>query len=208
MSSFLEFEGKKVELAIQKACKQLKINEEKINYEVVSYGSTGIFGLVGAKKARIRVEVAGDTVASASEKQASGIKPQTPGTESEVAEKENLNELEEIGPFGKTVVEKILAAISPESTVLMELKKNGLLYKINGGNSGVIIGKRGQTLDAVQYIVEKIINKKCTERVRIQIDVEGYLENRKDNLQALAGKLAEKVKKNRQTCHRGTHDCQ
>ena len=55
MSPWLEFEGKNVEMAIKEACDKLNIPKEKLKYDVVSYGSTGIFGLVGTKKARIKV---------------------------------------------------------------------------------------------------------------------------------------------------------
>ena len=55
MPSFLEFEGKNVDKALQKASEELKTTIEKLKHDVVSYGSSGIFGLVGAKKAKIRV---------------------------------------------------------------------------------------------------------------------------------------------------------
>ncbi len=57
MSVQMEFDGKDVELAVKKASKKLNLPAEKLKYTVISYGSTGIFGLVGAKKARIRVNV-------------------------------------------------------------------------------------------------------------------------------------------------------
>ena len=66
---------------------------------------------------------------------------------------------------------------------------------MHGGNSAVLIGKRGQTLEAIQYIVEKIVNKNRKGRVSIHIDVEGYLEKRRISLQRLAVKMAEKVKR-------------
>ena len=55
MTSGLEFEGKDVEDAVKSACAELNIAEDKLKYDVISYGSTGIFGLVGVKKAKIRV---------------------------------------------------------------------------------------------------------------------------------------------------------
>jgi len=61
----------------------------------------------------------------------------------------------------------------------------------------VLIGKRGQTLDAIQYLVEKIVNKHSQKRLRLQVDVEGYLESRKKNLEDLAFRLAQKAQKNR-----------
>ena len=55
MSSEVEFSGRTAERAIERACQQLDIKEENLNYQVVTRGSTGIFGIVGAKKARIKV---------------------------------------------------------------------------------------------------------------------------------------------------------
>ncbi len=67
----------------------------------------------------------------------------------------------------------------------------------------MLIGKRGQTLDAIQFIVEKIINKRQHKRVRIQVDVGGYLEKRKANLKELASRTAEKVCKSGKPCSIG-----
>ena len=55
MSPFIEVEGKNIEKAIEKACSKLKVARDALKYEVISYGSSGIFGLAGIKKARIRV---------------------------------------------------------------------------------------------------------------------------------------------------------
>ena len=57
MTPDLEFQGKNVEKAVEAACQQLDIKPEKLKYDVVSYGSTGIFGLVGTKKAKIRIYI-------------------------------------------------------------------------------------------------------------------------------------------------------
>ena len=68
------------------------------------------------------------------------------------------------------------------------------MFNIDGGNPAALIGRRGQVLEAIQYLVEKIINKHSEQRIRVQIDVEGYLNNRRVRLQKLAGRLAEKAK--------------
>ena len=77
----------------------------------------------------------------------------------------------------------------------MTQKRDKLLFSISGGDSGVLIGKRGQTLEAIQYLLEKMINKKSTNRVRVLVDVEGYLDKRKNNLQQMASRMAEKAKR-------------
>ena len=60
---------------------------------------------------------------------------------------------------------------------------------------GILIGKHGQTLDAIQSIVEKVINKRRKNRTRVLVDIEGYLETRKEKLEKLAMRLAEKSKR-------------
>ena len=62
--SSLEFEEKNVDRAVKKACKDLNMTQDEIRYEVLSYGSSGIFGLAGAKKARIRVTIPEKTLVS------------------------------------------------------------------------------------------------------------------------------------------------
>ena len=70
-----------------------------------------------------------------------------------------------------------------------------LRLNVTGGNPAVLIGKKGQTLEAIQYVVEKVLSKRCGERVRVLVDVEGYLETRKQNLQRLSSRLADKAKR-------------
>jgi spoIIIJ-associated protein len=74
-------------------------------------------------------------------------------------------------------------------------QKGRLVFSISGGDSGVLIGKRGQTLEAIQYLLEKMINKKSTNRIRVLVDVEGYLDKRKSNLKLMASRMAEKAKR-------------
>jgi len=189
MSSYREFEGKNVESAINNACEELNISEESLEHEVVSYGSTGIFGLVGTKKARIRVFLREERFGEDSFERKDGLIDSTAVVDVQTADSQ-----EDIAAYGEAVLQTILDCITPDTTVSVENKKEGVFYRVQGGNSAILIGKRGQTLDAIQYIVEKIINKKSGVRIRIQIDIEGYLENRKVGLQELAARLASKVK--------------
>lgn len=212
MPSQMEFEDKDVDLAVKKAGKKLNLPAEKIKYTVISYGSTGIFGLVGAKKARIRVTVPdavpqkpqlSQPVATPEPDLASGIEPDinlppeppTPETSTEIATQKNLQEQDQaILQAGKDVLQRIVDAITSEASIIVEGEGETIRFNISGGNSAALIGKRGQTLDAIQYLIEKIVNRQNDDRIRIQIDIEGYLKNRKNNLEELAGSLAAKVK--------------
>jgi len=205
MSPSLEFEEKNVEMAVKKACEKLNIPREKLKHDVISYGSTGIFGLVGTKKARIRVTLpepsrAPEQKESDSEKNSGGSPP--PAKDDTDLQIDVAPEKPEILPsdedpkdIGRDALQRIIDLITTDATIAIEERSNRIFFNVKGGNSGILIGKRGQTLEAIQYVLEKIVNKKRQERIRIQVDVEGYLEKRRISLEGLATRLAEKVKR-------------
>lgn len=197
MSKTLEFKGKNVDQALLKASDELNLPAEKIKHEVLAYGSSGIFGLVGVKKAKIKVFVDEDKIKSKpprsgeKDKQAPE-KKLAPGDETgndAVVTKDD----EELAASGIQSLQKIVNGITSDATVNLEQQRGNFLFTVSGGDSGVLIGKRGQTLEAIQYLLEKMINKKSTNRVRVVVDVEGYLEKRKTNLQQMASRMAEKA---------------
>lgn len=200
MSKALEFKGKNVDQALQEASDELKIPVAKIKHEVIAYGSSGIFGLVGVKKAKIKVFV--------EEKKAFKKIPEpvldSPATDkadslsidSKESDDQSSTKYDEgLVNSGIDALQKIVDSISSGATVGVDKKRDRLLYTVTGGESGVLIGKRGQTLEAIQYLLEKMINKKSTNRVRVLVDVEGYLEKRKNNLKQMATRMGEKAKR-------------
>jgi len=204
MTRDLEFEGNNIEKTVEIACEELKIPREKLKYDVISYGSSGIFGLVGTKKARIRViisESTEDVSGKASDKE----KSNAPKEEEKVSISSS-NQITADSPglqtfpenpreLGQQVLQRIVDVITTGAKISVEEKPERICYKVDGGNAAILIGKRGQTLEAIQYIVEKIINKRNEQRVRIQVDIEGYLEMRRDSLRRLAERLSEKAKR-------------
>ncbi len=205
MSKVIEFESSSVDKAIEKACRELNLTEETLKHDIISYGSTGIFGLVGTKKARIRVTVpdvsvpepapvesvdATDTALDAAE-----ASPVTAAAE-EAAETLDQHGLGE-GPaeLGREVLQQMIDFITTDATISVNNRPERIEFDINGGNTGVLIGKRGQTLEAMQYLVDKIVSKKFEQRIRVQIDVEGYLKNKRAHLENMAKRMGEKAKR-------------
>ena len=207
MSSF-EYEGKNVDKAVEKACEQLNLTQDEIDYEVLSYGSTGIFGLAGAKKARILVnlpekadgleaetELPGEDPINCNNAEASNVSPEVSGSgwQAGSALPEKPSER------GRTVLQRIVDAITSDAEILVEEDSERMLLKVAGGNAAMLIGKKGQTLEAIQSIFDKVVNKQDNHhrngKIRVQVDVEGYLETRKINLEKLALRLAEKSKR-------------
>jgi len=205
MSSSLEFEDKNVELAVKKACEELNIPKEKLRHDVISYGSTGIFGLVGTKKARIRVTVPKEfkdlkveVPDAAKQKIASSdlvLEEEGLRTDVLISEGDVFHSDGDPEEIGRDALQRILDLITTDASISSNEKSNRIFFDVKGGNSAILIGKRGQTLEAIQYIVEKIVNKSRKDRVGIQVDVEGYLEKRRISLEKAAMRLAEKVKR-------------
>lgn len=177
MLASYEFEGKTKEEAVRKACQKLDVSEEQLEIEVLSYGSTGIFGLVGAKNAQIRVCLRKALEARIDEKK--------PGTKEEI---------EEVAEIARSTLERILSFILDDASVTVAKNRSGIVLKIETSNPAILIGRHGRTLDALQYITRKIVRKKRATRVGISFDVEGYRDRRKESLTQFALRLGEKVK--------------
>lgn len=223
MTTCLEFEDKTVQKATEKAINSLNIPKDKLKIDIISYGSSGIFGLVGMKKAKIRVTIPDnhhfevpDSIAEESEipvaekknadaKRVSSIvqdvfniQTKEPGknqVEPETQPSLQEEDLDEISKTAEKTLVHIISHITEDANVSVEAKAETIIFNIEGGNSGVLIGKRGQTLEALQYLLEKIVNKTYNRRMHIQIDVEGYLAGRKNRLKSMAQNISKKVKR-------------
>ena len=166
-----EFEGRNTEDAIQNASRELDLPVEELNIDVIEPGSAGIFGLVGGKKAKIKVSL-----------------KTTPEPE-EAEHREDAR-------VAKEVLEKILSLIPIEATVEAERLDEGRInLTINGDRSGLLIGRKGKTLDALQFIVNKIVNKALDKKVDVVIDSEDYRRRREESLTQLANKMGDKVRR-------------
>ncbi len=215
----MEFKGKNVDKALEKASAKLKVPKNQIKYEILSYGSSGIFGLAGTKKARIRVNLVdqkeNEEFVAARETEAHAIDiddtPEIPAEDLEVVEKEdpghsgNSEFPQEAIDIGRDVLQRIIDAITSDAHITIGKDSERILFDVAGGNPALLIGKRGQTLEAIQSLVEKVVNKHRNNdnRIRVQVDVEGYLETRKENLEQLAYRLAEKAQRIRKPISMG-----
>ena len=160
----IEVTGKTVEDAITNALVQLETTSDKIEYEVVEKGSSGILGIFNSKPAKIlawKKETMEDSV------------------------REFMNDV--FNAMGLTVTIE-MSVNDEEDTIDINLV---------GDDMGVLIGKRGQTLDSLQYLISLVANKNSDKYYRVKLDTENYRERRKDTLESLAKNTAYKVKRTR-----------
>jgi len=98
----------------------------------------------------------------------------------------------------ETFLKEVLAAMEMEVTIASKIDSDGALYfDMQGDNMGILIGKRGQTLDSLQYLVNRVANKNQEGYVRVKLDTENYRKRRKETLENLAKNIAFKVKRSR-----------
>ncbi len=162
--SILEIEDKSVEDAIAAACQKLKLPREKLEIEIISKGSSGIFGIVGARKAKIRVTAKAPSAELTAEK-------------------------------AKEVLNEILKHVDLPNVVECEAKEEFYYLNITSNGSGLLIGKRGKTLNALQFLVSKIVSRQAGENISVIVDTENYRSKRELSLTELAHQLSDKVKK-------------
>jgi spoIIIJ-associated protein len=162
---FREFEGKSTEEAIESACAHFQVPSEQLEIEIVSVGSPGLFGL-GSRKAKIRAALR---------------------EEGEIGES--------LVALGQEILQEFLEKMHEPGRVAAEQVDDRIVLRIETEDPGVLIGKQGQTLDALQYLVTKILSKKTRKKIRITLDVEAYRARHNDALTQMALKYGEKVKK-------------
>jgi spoIIIJ-associated protein len=180
-----EFEGKTTEEAIENAARKLNLAVEDLNVDIIEPGSAGIFGLVGGRKAKIKV-----TLKSTSEPRETDELEETV----EPRETEEPQESEEL-QLAQETLKKILSLIPMEATVRADRIDGKINLNIVGDRSGLLIGRKGKTLDALQYLVTKIVNKAFDRKVNVIVDSEDYRKRRKDSVTQLALKMGEKAKR-------------
>jgi spoIIIJ-associated protein len=201
-----EFEGKNEEDAVAKACRSLNLKREELQIEVLEPGSSGIFGLVGGRKAKIKaVPIVKETIPEeepAAPEVAIAVEvPEKPVAELAKAEKTSVEpavETEDDDGIGvaKEALENILALIPMEGTEVTAAHVDGTItLNIDGDKSGLLIGRKGKTLDALQFIVNKIVNKTLEKRTRVVVDSENYRQRRKEFLVEMAMRMGDKAKK-------------
>ena len=206
----VEIEGKTIDEAIEKACSEFNVPREKLNIEIISDCATGFLGL-GSKKAKIKasimsIDMAIDTPSAQFRK---GAQRKSSVISDSIEPAGPEASVENPAVRAKRILEGILQRMNLDCPLTVEETADTILLNIKGDGSGLLIGKRGQNLDAIQYIVNKSVSKNTNNRKMIVVDTESYRRKREESLIALAAKLAEKVKKSKKALtvgHMNAHD--
>ena len=210
---YREFTAKNVDDAITEACETFCVTSDKLDYEVVSNGSSGFLG-INAKpaiiKARVKEEkseeikiddIKLDTKVSPKQEVKSKkekVKETVKEVEKTVSSDINADEVcEKANKFLKEVFDAMKMEVVVKTTFNQVDKI--LEIELSGDEMGVLIGKRGQTLDSLQYLISLVVNRGSEDYIHVKVDTENYRDRRKATLENLAKNIAYKVRKNRQS---------
>lgn len=213
MLKWIETTGKTERDALNKALKELGLEEDDISIEVITRAKTGFLG-IGSCPAKIRVtyEVP-DEPAPVAEEPAPTVEPEAlaepmpaaesaPAPTAEPVEAPVETPVMEADPERKEKIETFLTGLLERLEVPAEIKlqvNEAGIYQVElvGKNLGALIGRRGETLDAIQQLTNYAVNRGQSKRIRIHIDAENYRAKREESLQRLARKTAGKALKYR-----------
>lgn len=215
--------AKTIEAAVAEGLEKLGISREEAVVHVVEQPSSGLFGLIHKKMAVVDIsapdeEVPEETVEEApaaeipaeeakeetpaevpqAEEAAEEVKEEAPAEEKKAEREEPTFDPEEqkkVAEEAKTFLAGVFAGMHLAVTMECRMTEERIMINLVGDGLGILIGKHGQTLDALQYLTNLAAGKSFRHHYFILLDVENYRERRQDTLEALARRLAGKVKR-------------
>ena len=220
-NEWIEISAKTVDDAINEGLARLGTTSDKMEVDVIERESSGFLGFFGKHDAKVRVrlkeikpapvvekKVVKDTKPASVRNNVETKTEEKPVVDIQRKPKKKFDEIEKIEPVSADRQEKaktdaikfltdVFKAMKLEASINVEFDaaENELSIDVKAEDMGVLIGKRGQTLDSLQYIVSLAINKDSNEYVKVKLDSENYRIRRKETLENLAKNIASKVKR-------------
>ncbi len=175
----IEQEGKTVEEAMKQGLQTLGLSEAEVTVEIIEREKSGFLG-IGSKPAKVRL-----TALEEQDEPAQEISP------------EKYEQGHNAGNKAKEFLSQVFEKMNLEVKVEYTIGEKEIRINLSGDEMGAVIGRRGETLDALQYLTTLAVNKSSDDYYKISLDTENYRSEREKTLQNLALRLAEKAKKNR-----------
>ena len=162
MSKIIVSEGKTTSEAIEKGLKELNLHRDQVEIRVLEQEKRSFFDILAPRVVKVELTV-----------------KEKPQKEEKILTEEDL---EETKNNVEKFIKEFLKNLGEEYKYEISIEKNEINVKIDGGNSGTLIGYRGETLNALQHILSLIANKHTSAKVRVLLNVDGYKEKREKTL--------------------------
>ncbi len=228
---YVEAEGNSIDEAIERALRQLGVERDRVDVEIIANATKGLFGL-GGKKAKVRATLrepisisaaptrsrdggAARGRAGAGQRSRDGRGDATRRSrprrderrERDVADRGRRKDVErserperpsveideETLSHARGVLERTVQLIGTEATVKVTRDDLGISLEIDGDESGILIGRRGQMLDALEYLINRVASRDTRHTTHLVVDSQGYRQRRRDALEELARSMGERA---------------
>lgn len=178
--------GKTVEEAVNKGLSQLGVSQDRVTVNILSQPSKGFLGLIGVREAKVELTLLQE------------IAP-VPVVGTVKSSSESIHSEEEGDPYAAAVnfILDVGKSMGLEVKVDVQHTRDATTLHIFGPDLGLMIGRRGQTLDSLQYLTNIVANRVSNSYIRIILDAENFRERRKKTLEELADRLAGRVIRSR-----------
>lgn len=209
----VEVSGKTVEEAVQQALTTLGKNRDEVEVTILSEGHRRILGFVRGESARVKVTVvepgegaparpAPATPRPVSRRTPAASKPRPAPQKAPEAEAAPVK-IEGSAVVAKDTMEELLDNMGVDAVVIARggsgEEDSPIVLDIVGEDLGILIGRRGETLSSLQFLLNLMVGKRLDSWVRVLIDVEGYRARREESLRSLATRIADRVRRTGQT---------
>lgn len=198
----VEVSAKTVDEAIDIALEELGLKRSQVSIEVLTPGKPGIFGL-GGEQARVRVTALEEGSGRRLPEEESYETPSREGGGEIEAELKDLDSEEVLAAAGflrdllqMMEIDAEVSVRAPE-TPADGLGRASAVLDVEGDDLGLLIGRRGNSLAALQYLVNVMVTRRLNSRVLVTVDVEHYHRRREETLQNLARRMADRVRRSR-----------
>ncbi len=219
----VELSGRSVEEAIQQALVRLGKSRDEVDVTVLSEGHKGILGFVRGEGARVRVTVRGPSAPAAGREQAPpprqrvGARPRSRPRAPEAPVGRAEAEAKAKPPEGQAprpkpteiaiVAQDTLEELLEKMDIFADVDYRGgtgteeepIQLEVLGDDLGILIGRRGETLSSLQFLLNLMVGRRLQSWVRVLVDVEGYRARREETLRSLANRVADRVRRTGQT---------
>ncbi|MBP2002356.1 spoIIIJ-associated protein [Paenibacillus shirakamiensis] len=184
--------GKTIEDAVRQGLAKLGTTENKVAVKVLEQPSKGFLGLFGGKAAKVEIMLLVDSMTETPKVHSSSEVVQVPTLtqqDAPVASEQEIDPYQEAASF----IKEVGLSMGLQVTVEIARRKDSAVLNISGSDLGLLIGRRGQTLDALQYLANIVANRYSDSFIRLVLDAENFRERRKKTLEELAVRLAGRV---------------
>ncbi len=205
--SAVEAEGSTIEAAVAAALTQLQADREQVEIEILSQATRGFLG-IGGKKARVRATLRNPVsvqepepaspagIEKSSQKRGRGARRRAPSGESAA---QPMPVSKETGENACQILSETLRLMGVETPVSLNVQGAEAVINLEDTVDGLLIGRKGQTLDSLEYLLNRMVARGEEEEAHLILDAEGYRERRRQSLESLALRLSERAKRRRKT---------